>query len=171
MLSQQQLHVSYCSCGRRLANLSARPVDSTCACGLAYSLAPNPESVERATASFDLTPPGLTYMFCKCGYFASSSVTQEITCPLCNNVLLVRSKEDQGRFAWAELHSCTTPTPEWYEWWLTLVPSYNCACQDNWREITTQNPPPLGDLVAFRQWAIDMHNHVNEKLGKPQWAA
>lgn len=110
-------------------------------------------------------------MFCKCGYFASSSVTQEMECPLCHTTMLVRSKEDQGRYAWSILHECTTPTEEWYAWWLTLVPSYDCACRDNWRALTAESPPPFGDVETFRKWAIDMHNKVNEKLGKPQWHA
>lgn len=44
-MSTQQLEVSRsCSCGRRLVNLSSRPVESVCMCGLPYALAANPDS-------------------------------------------------------------------------------------------------------------------------------
>lgn len=111
--------------------------------------------------------------FCQCGYQATSTITQDMTCPLCHSVMLVRNKEDQGRYAWGLLHSCTTPTEEWYQWWLRQVPSYDCSCRENWRKLTLQdgNDPPFGDLEAFRAWAVRMHNAVNRELGKPQWPA
>lgn len=108
-------------------------------------------------------------MFCTCGYFATSTITQELECPICHSTLLVRSKEDQGREAWRVLHACETPTPEWYEGWLRMIPSYGCVCRDNWRKITAANPPDFSSLDAFRQWAIKRHDDVNRELGKPLW--
>jgi hypothetical protein len=76
------------------------------------------------------------------------------------------TKEDQGRAAWAALHSVVDPTPEWYAAWVETVPKYGCDCQRNWLAMTKDNPP---DFDNFAQWAIDRHNDVNRKLGKPQW--
>lgn len=104
--------------------------------------------------------------FCECGYFATVAVSTDVTCPLCQRVFRAVSKEDQGRAAWAALHSVVNPTPEWYATWLETVPSFGCSCRANWDALTKDNPP---DYANFAQWAIDRHNDVNKKLGKPIW--
>jgi hypothetical protein len=108
--------------------------------------------------------------FCECGYFASSSVTQTMECPLCGRSILVLSKEDQGRFAWQVMHSEPNPTPQWYETtWMPLVPLHGCLCRWQWRRIEDKRPPDFTSLEAFRLWAIWAHNEVNTELGKPIW--
>jgi hypothetical protein len=103
---------------------------------------------------------------CTCGYVARGSQQVKLSCPLCNQQIELMSHEHYGRLAWAELHGCQDPSPQWYEWWLTLVPKYGCNCRSHWAEITATHPP---DYANFRQWAIDRHNDVNTRLGKPIW--
>lgn len=105
--------------------------------------------------------------FCECGYQATSTVTTEITCPLCSRTFEVVSKDDLGRRAWAALHAMENPTPEEYQAWLAMVPSYGCLCRAHWDELTAKHPP---DFENFPQWAIDRHNDVNIRLGKPIWS-
>jgi hypothetical protein len=108
--------------------------------------------------------------FCKCGYWATSSITQVIKCPICSASIQVLSLEDQGRYAWCRLHNEPSPTPEWYETvWLKLIPSHGCLCYSQWRLITDKLPPDFTDLEVFRLWAIAAHNEVNRHLGKPRW--
>lgn len=73
---------------------------------------------------------------------------------------------DKGRAAWAELHAVINPTPAWYAEWLKTIPSFGCGCRMEWDMLTQQHPP---DFDNFAQWAIDRHNDVNKKLGKPVW--
>jgi hypothetical protein len=82
----------------------------------------------------------------------------------------VLSQEDQGRYAWSQLHSQPELTPEWYEDWLKLIPKHGCRCYDHWRQITDKRPPDFSSLEAFRLWAIAAHNDVNKLTGKQQWA-
>lgn len=107
-------------------------------------------------------------MFCKCGYFATSRITQIIKCPICPRSILVFSLEDQGRFAWYQLHTKANPTADWYEnqWKRYLIPRHDCECRSKFNKLTAKRPP---DFAAFGQWAIDIHNDVNRSLGKPVW--
>jgi hypothetical protein len=107
--------------------------------------------------------------FCRCGYFATSSITQIIKCPICPLRIQVLSLEDQGRYAWFRLHTETEPSPAWYETWLKLIPKHGCQCFNHWRRVTTERPPDFSSLEGFRQWAIDAHNDVNRMLEKPIW--
>ena len=67
---------------------------------------------------------------------------------------------------WAELHSKIEPDQVWFDGWLNRVP---CGeCRDSFRKYVADNPP---DFANFRQWAIDAHNWVNAKLGKPIWTS
>lgn len=106
--------------------------------------------------------------FCTCGYLANSTISRVVTCPLCSADIFVVSKEDAGRAVWLELHTVEHPTPQWYADWLTSIPSFGCDCQGSWARMTADHPP---DFDNFAQWAVDRHNDVNRKLGKPQWAS
>lgn len=136
------------TCGGRSPGNSA-----ICDCGASLNAAEEQPSKQQMT-------------FCQCGWQATVAVSMDITCPLCQRVFRVESKEDQGRAAWAALHSVVDPTPEWYAAWLETVPSFGCPCRHNWDALTKDNPP---DYQNFAQWAIDRHNDVNRKLGKPIW--
>jgi hypothetical protein len=109
-------------------------------------------------------------MFCPCGYKFSTSVTQEMVCPLCGTVALVRNQKDQGRYAWFLLHNEADPNKEWYtEIWLPQVPKYGCKCMEHWRQITHENPPDFASAEAFWVWGVHRHNDVNRRLGKREW--
>lgn len=103
---------------------------------------------------------------CQCGWHATVSKSVFVNCPLCKRIFWAETKEDRGRQAWALLHAVIDPTPEWYEEWLTMVPSFGCECRRNWDTLTAAHPP---DFENFHQWAIDRHNDVNRSLGKPEW--
>ena len=105
-------------------------------------------------------------MFCNCGYWATSRITQTITCPACKEPLLVLCLEDQGRAAWAELHSKANPDPDWFAGWLRRVPNYECKCRDKFMALLRLYPPDYDD---FANWAVFIHNEVNKQLGKPLW--
>ncbi len=77
-----------------------------------------------------------------------------------------RPHQVKGRKLWAELHSKQNPTPEWFESWLSRVPSFGCSCQQNFRGYVKDNPPDFDD---FYRWGVDAHNWVNLKLNKPIW--
>ena len=109
--------------------------------------------------------------FCQCGYHATVSKSTCVTCPLCQERFFVRSKEDQGRYAWKLLHGEENPTRDWYVEWLREVPAYDCACADEWADLTRKNPPDFSSAEAFKAWAVARHNDVNRRLGKPQWPA
>lgn len=69
---------------------------------------------------------------------------------------------------WAELHSKQSPTPEWFESWLSRVPKFGCNCQDDFRKYVADNPPDFG--AGWYAWTVSAHNFVNAKLNKPIWS-
>lgn len=104
-------------------------------------------------------------MFCKCGYWATSSITQFITCPICAESLYVLNKADAGRIAWAALHSKRNPTPEWYAEWLDTIPAFDCQCREHWKKITVKLPPDFSSAENFFVWSVKAHNEVNAPIG------
>lgn len=104
-----------------------------------------------------------------CGW--PTHTDRPIACSQCGTSLefqgrIAETVEERGRKAWAALHSVENPTPQWYAEWLLTIPTFGCKCQSEWSKITLRNPP---DFDNFAQWAIDRHNDVNKKLGKPIW--
>jgi hypothetical protein len=79
-------------------------------------------------------------------------------------------KEAQGRTAWKLLHAAAaegTITGVWLEkTFFHHIPIFSCGCRREWLEILKAIPLRPADQV---QWAIDVHNAVNVKLGKPVW--
>ena len=71
--------------------------------------------------------------------------------------------EDLGPALWAELHTVDRPSAQFFDNWLSRVPSY-CGCADHFREILAANPVRWDDFFA---WSVEAHNAVNEYLGKP----
>lgn len=108
-------------------------------------------------------------MFCSCGYWATSLITQVIECPICQSSILVRSKEDQGRHAWTLIQSQTQVSQKWFDRMCSQeIPSHGCRCREHWQAILSRSPPPF-DPVGFQFWAIDRHNEINDLLIKPKW--
>ena len=71
--------------------------------------------------------------------------------------------ESIGPKLWAELHTAERPSLEWFNAWLSRVPLY-CDCVDHFRDVLAANPIRLDDFFA---WSVEVHNAVNEYLGKP----
>lgn len=67
---------------------------------------------------------------------------------------------------WAELHTKTDPTLEWFEDWISRLPSVGCDCQTWLKKYLKSNPPRFDDWF---DWTWQLHNAVNAKpkLQKP----
>jgi hypothetical protein len=66
---------------------------------------------------------------------------------------------------WAELHTKTDATPEWLEDWIARIPS-GCGCGESFDSILLRVPPRFGE--DWFEWTVQIHNAVNQKLGKPE---
>jgi hypothetical protein len=69
---------------------------------------------------------------------------------------------------WRKLHTKENPTPEWFANWIKQVPGSTCKCRSWLQEYLRESPPRYDDFSA---WAVELHNAVNAKLGKPIWVA
>jgi hypothetical protein len=81
-------------------------------------------------------------------------------------VTLVYTKKVLTQELWHEAHTKEEPTQEWWDDWLSRVPNVTCDCRAwvmRWIEL---NPIDWDD---FHSWIVDLHNAVNEKLGKPNY--
>lgn len=87
-------------------------------------------------------------------------------------------KERVGRATWTLLHTIAAeypdplPTEEYrrqLEDWLHLLPSvYPCEeCAAHMKTMFEKNPPRTENQTAFGGWVCEVHNIVNERLGKP----
>lgn len=78
--------------------------------------------------------------------------------------------EESGREAWRWLHEeskkGTLTVDSLEKEFEPRIPAYGCACRKEWKNILLTIPFRLNDQ---RQWAVDVHNAVNIKLGKPTW--
>lgn len=68
---------------------------------------------------------------------------------------------------WNELHAKQDPTVEWFEQWISRVPSFGCGCKPWLREYLSTNAPDYGN--GWYEWTVTLHDAVNAKLGKPAW--
>lgn len=67
------------------------------------------------------------------------------------------------RVHWLELHCKLNPTQEWFDDWISRIPS-TCGCGDDFPKVVELNPPRFDDWFAY---SVDLHNAINKKLGKP----
>jgi hypothetical protein len=44
----------------------------------------------------------------------------------------------------------------------------NCACSKKWPLLRAAHPWPTTTGTALFWWSVDMHDHVNQSIGKPQ---
>ena len=81
----------------------------------------------------------------------------------------------EGRRRWLELHSKailheSLPDPQidrWYQEWVNRIPNYEgCNCRDKFKLICAGHPP-IFTPEGMKDWAVLVHNLVNEGLGKP----
>lgn len=90
--------------------------------------------------------------------------------------------EKEGRKLWGELHAKAQSLPEvihaveqedlqsWLAAWESRIPSWGgCACRQHYYELKAYIEPVFDSREAFYSWTVDVHNSVNERLGKPLW--
>lgn len=68
---------------------------------------------------------------------------------------------DQQRDHWRKLHT-TIFTPQEFELWIQAIPGCS-SCQRDFRRLIENNAPRFDD---WHKWTWEIHNAVNEKLGK-----
>eukprot|EP00049_Salpingoeca_infusionum_P009713 m.165018 g.165018 ORF g.165018 m.165018 type:complete len:190 (-) comp14416_c0_seq2:1112-1681(-) len=87
------------------------------------------------------------------------------------------NRRELGRASWAFLHTMAAYYPEratekeqeqMLEFMKLYIIKYPCGyCGDtSWQDMM-RNPPRLEGRQQFSQWMCEMHNDVNERLGKP----
>jgi hypothetical protein len=96
-------------------------------------------------------------------------------------VLTSESERDfsWGPVLWAGLHEWAAdlvrlgliPTGAYkdLEKFTSMIPCGECRA--DWSALLTQYPPDFSSPDAFFTWTVFIHNKVNEKLGREQWAA
>lgn len=91
--------------------------------------------------------------------------------------------EKEGRKLWGELHSKANSLPEelsaveqddlraWLASWESRIPSWGgCACRQHYYELKGSISPVFGSREAFYAWTVEIHDQINQRLGKPLWA-
>jgi hypothetical protein len=53
---------------------------------------------------------------------------------------------------------------EWFNAWIDDLPFGECPCREHFHEYLKENPV---DWEDFFLWTVDLHNAVNERIGKP----
>jgi hypothetical protein len=91
-----------------------------------------------------------------------------LNCPVCPDPYAealrpVKSLTEVGRDLWTELH--TSVTLETLAEWENRIPSFSCGCRKFYKEWKAYNQPRKDNFFA---WTVELHNAVNEKLGKPK---
>lgn len=87
------------------------------------------------------------------------------------------NRKEVGRATWAFLHTMAAYYPEnptdaqqkeMHDFMLALGRVYPCGyCADRTSEEMVVNPPRTQNQTVFAQWMCEIHNEVNERLGKP----
>ena len=86
------------------------------------------------------------------------------------------NRAELGRAAWAHLHTTAAYYPlqpsdsqqrDMREFMLLYVRQYPCLyCRDRTMEEVDRNPPRVVDRSQLAEWLCEVHNEVNERLGK-----
>jgi FAD-linked sulfhydryl oxidase len=87
------------------------------------------------------------------------------------------NRREVGRAAWAFLHTVAAyypqqPTREeqqnMEQFMLSMARVYPCGyCADTTRDEMIRNPPRVGSQGELAEWLCEIHNEVNDRLGKP----
>jgi hypothetical protein len=65
---------------------------------------------------------------------------------------------------WKKLHTESFDS-EKFQRWVERIPGCS-TCRENFRKILEINPPRFDD---WQRWSWEIHNAVNEKIGKPEF--
>eukprot|EP00038_Savillea_parva_P027618 m.60646 g.60646 ORF g.60646 m.60646 type:complete len:164 (+) comp7966_c0_seq1:71-562(+) len=89
------------------------------------------------------------------------------------------NRRELGRASWAYLHTLAAFYPDkpdeahakrMHEFMLSYARFYPCGyCADTTSEEMVRNPPRTETRQEFAQWMCEIHNEVNDRLGKPQF--
>jgi hypothetical protein len=134
-----------CECGRRVQNLTRRPLAIRCSCGAVVELA----AAESAGAA---ESPRL------------SEPVRESDVAGRESWARLHSYPAENWHAWQP-----AAAEAWFwESWMPTVP-LGCDCRRHWLPLLEQYPPPFFSAAAFAAWAVARHNDVSARLGKPTW--
>lgn len=102
----------------------------------------------------------MRHVFTKAGHFIEQDGVRTVAGPQVK-LPCCQPKDDPavwGRALWAELHAADSMPP----YFASRIP---CAeCRAHFLKYVEEHP-----ITDFRQWAVDLHNEVNRKLGKAEW--
>jgi hypothetical protein len=70
-----------------------------------------------------------------------------------------------GSALWARMHTATAPDQAFVDGITAEIPCGSCRAE--WMAMLGRTPADFTSLDAFRQWAVDRHNEVNARIGKP----
>ena len=80
--------------------------------------------------------------------------------------------EKWGPYYWGALHLAALGCPDaqvlrtFIECYKTVLPCI--SCRTHFTQVLDENPvPESSDPLAIFKWSVDVHNIVNERLGKP----
>lgn len=87
------------------------------------------------------------------------------------------TRKEVGRASWAFLHTLAAYYPEapsrahqedMHAFVKSYARFYPCGyCADTTSQELIRNPPRLQSRADFQQWMCEIHNEVNDRLGKP----
>jgi hypothetical protein len=70
----------------------------------------------------------------------------------------------QGRAAWAYLHTSEETPDVIVPKFEAMIPSYGCSCRNDYEKIKTDHPFDYSSPDAFFVSTVVLHNLVNQKL-------
>uniref|UniRef100_A0A915DZJ8 Sulfhydryl oxidase n=1 Tax=Ditylenchus dipsaci TaxID=166011 RepID=A0A915DZJ8_9BILA len=86
------------------------------------------------------------------------------------------NKDELGRSTWNLLHTIAAVFPDRptdtqkkdvVDTLTSLSKTYPCAhCAEDFRKDLVENPPQVEDREKLSKWMCELHNRVNEKIGK-----
>lgn len=87
------------------------------------------------------------------------------------------NRREVGRAAWAYLHTTAAYFPDkpslqqqedMRKFMLIMARTYPCGyCADTTSDEMVRNPPRVANRKELAQWLCEIHNEVNDRLGKP----
>ena len=109
----------------------------------------------------------------------TASTTQSTTSPCYaySHSACPLNRAELGRAAWAYLHTLAAYYPtqpssvqqsDMRDFMLLYMRQYPCLyCRDRTMEEVDRNAPRVGNRQQLSEWVCELHNEVNERLGKP----